>query len=334
MAANINKTKYANAIKTLYERALLERAIPNLFHGRWAMEATLSKFGTYEMRRYESLAAVTTSLSEGITPDEQDAPDMTVISVTPVWYGSWIQYTQDVDAVAFDDLVLEMVGILGEQAGLTVDTLIRNAVTAGFTARYSGGVAARASLDAPAMDIVYIDLLKAVAVLETNGARPAEGGMYPVLLHPHSWVSLMKDATFLALFQQEVGNSPIRSGMLGTVLNLKLYISSNSRIYVDAGVGSDDVYTALFFGLRAYGIVGMAGMTPSLAGSPGDGSLGQARTGNPGPSPLAIIRKGLGETGFDPLNQRATCGWKGAHEEVILNSAFGIVLEHTNLFSA
>jgi hypothetical protein len=39
-----------DAIKTMYERRLLTRAVPRLVHGRWGISARLNKFGSYELR--------------------------------------------------------------------------------------------------------------------------------------------------------------------------------------------------------------------------------------------------------------------------------------------
>ena len=43
--------------------------------------------------------------------------------------------------------------------------------------------------------------------------------------------------------------------------------------------------------------------------------------------------RGLGETGFDPLKQRGTMGWKAAHVSTVLNSAWIRNLIHINDFS-
>ncbi len=332
MASNVNTVQYANAVKAMFERQLLERALPNLFHGRWSQEAQLNGFGSYELRRYESLPVVTSVITEGVTPDEQDAPDLTVITVTPQWYGAWLQYTQKVDVVGYDPIVAEMSQILGEQAGLSVDTLIRNALTSGATARYAGNATSRGTVDSADL-ISYVDLLKTIAVLQANGARPAEGEMYPAIMHPYSWATLMQDSDFFALFQRETASSPLRSGLVGNLLNIVLYITSNSRVYAGAGAASIDVYTLLIFGLRSYGVVGIAGLMPNTTTDSAGSDIFQTRTGNPGPSPLALIMKGLGETGFDPLDQRGTVGWKGAHEEVILQADWLMVMEHANDFS-
>jgi N4-gp56 family major capsid protein len=319
----------------MYERQLLERALPRLVHGRWAQIATLNGFGSYELRRYEALSAVTTALTEGVTPDEQSAPSLTVITITPSWYGAWMQYTQQLEQVAYDPILAEMSAILGEQAGLSADTLIRNHITGDATTRYSGSATTRGGIDTTDDMIAYVDILKCVAVLETENARPADGGMYPVIIHPHTWAKLMRDTTFTALFQQETSNSPLRSGLIGTLLNCRLYVSSNAREYPDEGDSSTvDVYTAMFIGQGSYGVVGMAGLLPNLnldAAGP-DMSFG----GMTGQSvmPVEIIQKGLGETGFDPLDQRGTLGWKMAHEEDVLKTEWIIALEHANDFSA
>lgn len=48
--ANLTQTALSNAIKTMYERRLLTRAVPRLVHGRWGMTARLNKYGSYELR--------------------------------------------------------------------------------------------------------------------------------------------------------------------------------------------------------------------------------------------------------------------------------------------
>src|SRR5512138_129955 len=241
--ANLTQTSMADAIKTMYERRLLTRALPRLVHGRWSMPARLNKNGSYELRKYGSLSAVTSALTEGSTPVEQTAPSLTLTTITPLFYGSWIGHTDELEMTVFDPLISEVSSILGEQAGLSADTLIRNTITAGATKDYSGGAAGRSSLDAPLHNITYADFVKAVATLEAANALPVDGEFFICIIHPHTWATLMQDPTFVNMWVQE--NDPaIRSGYLGTILRCRLYISSNSREYADEGVGSTtDVYS-------------------------------------------------------------------------------------------
>ncbi len=333
--ADINTTTYSDAIKTNYSRRLLIRALPRLVHGRWATTATLSKYGSYELRRYESMTAVTTPLAqEGVTPDEQGAPSLTVLTVTPVYYGTWMGYTQEVDEQTMDPVLSEMVGLLGEQAGLSVDTLVRNDLTDNATTDFSAGQTSRGALDNTlSHEITFDDILIQIAEFEVKGARPADGGRFPCVIHPYTWKNLLQDPTFMAAFVEEAPSTAIRSGLLGTLMNCVFYMSSNARVYSSGGVGTTNVYDMLFIGADSHGVVGFSSQMPSLnsTASPVDYKPG-ANTGGAVNS-VSIIRKGLGETGFDPLNQRGTLGWKMAFAVKVTNANWVRNLEHLNDFS-
>ncbi len=333
--ANISVSNFGGAIKTNFERRLLNRALPRLVHGRWATPATLTGYGTYELRRYEGLAAITSTLqNEGVTPIEGSQPSLTQITITPSYYGTWMGYTQRLEEQGYDPILSEMVGILGEQAGLSADTLMRNDLTDNATTDFSAGQTARTGLDnSLSHEITFDDILIQLAELENQNARPVEGGMFACVLHPYTWKNLIQDATFMAAFVQESPNSAIRTGLLGMLMNCVFYMSSNARIYADGGVGTTDVYDMLFIGADSHGVTGfasqMVGLNPTA--SPSDYNPG----GNTGGSvnSVEIIRKGLGETGFDPLNQRGTLGWKFAFATTVTQSNWIRNLEHLNDFS-
>jgi len=331
--ANLNQTTLASAVKTQYESRLLTRALPRLIHGRFGMSARINKFGAYELRRYGSLPLISTPLTEGTTPAEQPAVSLTLITITPLFYGSWIGHTDELEMTVFDPLISEMSAILGEQAGMSLDVILRNDLTNGATKDYSGDQAARANLQAPQHNITYADFVKQVAELESAGALPVDGEDFVAIMHPHTWASLMTDPIFVNMFVQESGEgNPMRSGYVGRILRTKVYVSSNAREYVDGGAGGSDVYSMLFIGRDAYGYVGIAGTTPNLLAD-SQGPNGRPQTGQT-LRPVEIIVKPLGSAGADdPLNQRATVGWKASLGTAILNSAWIRDLEHTNIFS-
>ncbi len=142
----------------------------------------------------------------------------------------------------------------------------------------------------------------------------------------------MQDPIFVILFTEEAPNSAVRSGIVGRVLRCNIYVTSNSREYTDEGVGSTtDVYSMLFIAKEAYGYVGMAGITPSIVDNMGNG--GGNLTGK-SVKPVEIIVKQLGSAGADdPLNQRATVGWKMSLATALTNASWIRDLEHTNAFS-
>lgn len=330
--ANLTQTSLSDAVKTQYEKRLLIRAVPRLVHGRWGMVAKLNKYGSYELRKYGSLSAITTALTEGTTPAEQAAMSLTLTTVTPAFYGAWIGHTDELEMTVYDPLISEVSAILGEQAGISADTLIRNALTDGATVDYSGAATSRATIDAPAHNISYADFVMRVAALEAENALPVDGEYFICIIHPHTFASLMQDPTFVNLFVEEAdkADSPLRTGYLGRILNCKIYRSSNAREYADAGVGSTtDVYSMLFIAREAYGYVGMAGNTPNPVDNGSD--TAKPLTGQR-VKPVELIVKQLG-AGDDPLNQRATIGWKMSLGLAVTNSAWVHNLEHSNSFS-
>ncbi len=330
--ASINATTMSATIKALYERRLLARAFPRLIHGRWGTIATLSQYGSYELRRYESLGLISTTLTEGGTPDEQSAPSITTVTMSPAWYGAWVSYTDKLQMQAYDPVISQISGILGEQAGLSIDTLLRNDMVSGST-RLGGatGLVAQGSIAASTDKFTYAMFVRAVAKLETNNALPVEGDKFVCVMHPMTWACAMQDATFVGLFQKATGDDTIRTGYIGSILRCNLYVSSNSKIFTGAGASSADVYSTLFIGRDAYGMIGMSGLVPDYVSDGGGGEYANLTDQTAGASikPVDLIIKDLGETGLDPLNQRGTVGWKATHSDAILNSTWIINQEHT-----
>lgn len=336
--AVVDRVAMASAVKTQYERRLLSRAVPRLVHGRFGTMARLNKFGSLEWRKYGALATVTAALTEGSTPSEQSAPSITLVTATPLYYGSWIGYTDAMDQTTFDPVVSEVAGILGEQAGVSIDTIIRNVLTAGATKDYSGNQTARTGIQAPQHNLTFQDFVKQVAALEAANALPADGDDYICVLHPYTWATLMQDPVFAALFIEEAtggqnGGSAIRSGYVGRILRCKLFVTANGRSYVDGGVGGTDVFSMLFIANESYGVTGIAGSTPSVVDN--GGVQGRNLTGKgKAASPVDLIMKELGSAGADdPLNQRGTIAWKATEDTSVLNSAWIRDCEHSNDFS-
>lgn len=331
--ANANRASLSNSLKTLFERKLLTRLLPRLVHGKFGKQATFKGYNQYELRRWESLDAVTSALgTTGNTPSEGQAPTITVVTLTPEWYGSWVGFTEDIDLTSYDPVVDELSGLLGEQAGLSFDTLVRNDLTGNFTADFSGGATARGEIDNVNDIISFVDYIQNVAALEANDVPGFDGDAYPVILHPHSWSSLMQDSTFVTLFTRE-GGGALRTGKIGSILNTDIYISSNARIYSAAGQNSEDVYTALFIGRESYGMAGITGFAPDLME---DSNPPQNRGGMTGQEvrPVDLIVHPPGSAGSaDPMNQRGSVAWKGSHDLEILDSSRGRVLEHATDFS-
>ncbi len=236
----------------------------------------------------------------------------------------------------YDDEISLATGFLGEIAGLSADTLMRDNIVANATIDYSADQSARTSLNSPVHDISFTDLIKQLAALEQEGAQPSDGDCFPVICSPHVWATLMLDAVFNSMFVQEPGNTAIRTGYMGRLLNMRFYITSNAKEYTDGGYGSTiDVYTCTIIGKNSVAALGLAGYPePNLnEGGSGDADLAGQQI-DPVRHPVQIIAKQLGSSGVnDPLNQRGSIGYKFALTPKVVNSSWVRVLETTTIFS-
>ena len=341
--ATQTQTTLSDTVKTQYLRRLLMRAVPRLIHGRWGERANVTGYGLLEWRKYAAISvddSGPTALTEGVTPDS-DSTSVTAVTATPVFYGSYLQHTDELEMTAYDPIISEFSNVLGEQAGLAVDTIIREDLLGSSpTTRYAGSASGRGNVDSTNDLIDYPDFLKAVAVLMANSALPVEGARFACILHPHSYATLMQVSeftnTFLHASPRDNDNNPMRTGFIGTFLNVDIYISGNAREYADEGDSStDDVYIALFIGREAYGVAGIGNIDPREVDGAGNDPFANNTGKGRSLAPVDLIVKPLGSGGTeDPLNQRGTVAWKAALDTVMLNSSWIISLEHANAFSA
>ena len=341
--ATQTQTTLSDTVKTQYLRRLLMRAVPRLIPGRWGERANVTGNGSLEWRKYAASSvddSGPTALTEGVTPDS-DSTSVTAVTATPVFYGSYLQHTDELEMTAYDPIISEFSNVLGEQAGLAVDTIIREDLLGSSpTTRYAGAASARGNIDVGNDSIDYADFLKAVAVLMANSALPVEGARFACILHPHSYATLMQESefvnTFLHASPRDNDNNPMRTGFIGTFLNVDIYISGNAREYADEGDSSTvDVYIALFIGREAYGVAGIGNIDPREVDGAGNDPFANNTGKGRSLAPVDLIVKPLGSGGTeDPLNQRGTVAWKAALDTVMLNSSWIISLEHANAFSA
>jgi N4-gp56 family major capsid protein len=311
-----------------YDRNLLERALPALIHSKFAQIRPLPKnSGTrINFRRYGSLAVNTTPLTEGVTPTGKKLTS-TDIYANVKQYGDFITISDWVSMTGLDPLLIEGGEILSEQMGLSVDSLDRDVYIAGTNVRYAAGVTARASV---ATAVAVSDVKSAIRTLEGANAKKirsmvvggAKVGTRPIApaFYGITHTSCRQDYEALPGFtkvEEYASQKDIMEEEIGSWGNLRILVTTNSKIWLAGGVAvgstglvaSDstniDVYSTLIFAANAVGSI----------------PLQQGNVKN-------IIKK-MGSAGTeDPLDQRATSGWKVASVAKILNDDFLLRIEH------
>ena len=272
-------------MKTFYDMTLIDEASAELVHDQFGQKRPIPANGgkTIEFRKFDSLPKATTPISEGVTPNGNKL-NVTAITATVAQYGDYIVQSDVLELTALDNTILEATKILGKQAGLTLDTIVRDIITAGTNAQYANGKT-RASLTKS--DTLSVkEIKKAVAFLRAHNA-PTIKGSYVAIVHPYAAYDLMSDPEWVDAHKYAAPEN-LFEGEIGKVAGVRFVQSSEAHIISGDGCPSGlAVFQTLVLGENAYGVTEITG----------------------GGLQTIVKQKGSGGTN-DPLDQRSSVGWK------------------------
>lgn len=313
-------TQIPAEVNNFYDRTLLFRAVPLFVHTRWAQIRDIPrKVGTttIKFRRYGNLTAATTALTEGTTPAGSQL-SVTDITASVLQYGDFITITDVLDYESQDPVLMEAAEILGDQMGDTIDQLTRDVLNAGTNVFYAGtGHTARVQVAAGEL-ITAALVTKTVRLLKNNKARRMTkmvnattgygttplNASYIGIVHPNTTFDLKAISGWTSI-EKYASTNGVMEGEVGKLDEVRFVETPNSKVFAGAGAVGIDVYSTIVFGSDAYGTTRISGEA------------------------MKNIVKPLGSAGSaDPLDQRATSGWKATFVAKILNDAFLVRLEH------
>ena len=293
--ATVTLANTPNENKTFYNKTLISRLTPQLLFAKYGQKKPIPKHegDTVNFRKFNSLAVAVTPLTEGVTPSGSSI-DVTKVEATVKQYGDFVTLSDKIDMIGIDPVVAETSAVLGEQAGLTVDTVVRDIVVAGTNVLYAGGgTSASAS-----KYLTGADVKKAVRALKKANAKPYEGNSYIGIIDPETASDLMDDPMWQDVSKYN-GGTAIMDGEIGKLYGVRFIETTNVKV-------ADNIHSTMIIGKDAYGVCDIEkGSTPQ------------------------IIVKEAGSAGTaDPLNQRSSVGWKTLFTAVRLNELAMIRIEH------
>jgi N4-gp56 family major capsid protein len=287
--------------KTFYDKTLLVEAQANLVHDQFAQKRPIPKNGgkKIEFRKFASLPKALTPLTEGVTPDGKSL-SVSKIEAEVSQYGDYVVYSDILDLTAIDPVVTEGVKVIGNQAGLTLDTVTRNVLQTGTNVFYCSKadgteVTSREALD-NTCKLTAKEVKKVAAFLKKVNA-PKINGDYVAIIHPFVAYDLQNDKEWIESHKYATPEN-IYEGELGKIGGVRFVESSEAKVY------EGGVFGCIFLGANAYGVTEIEG------------------------GGLKTIIKQLGSSGVaDALDQRASIGWKAIKTAEILIDPYLIRVE-------
>ena len=291
-------------MKIFYDMTLIDEATSNLVHDQFGQKRPIPANGgkTIEFRKFAPLAKATTPLTEGVTPDGKSL-SVSTITATVNQYGDFVTQTDVLELTSLDNTILEATKLLGRQAGLTLDTIVRDVLNSGTNVTYCPKVAngtetavtSRANLDATSQLTVKV-IQQVVAKLRGQNA-PTIGGKYVAIIHPYVAYDLMRDPEWIDAHKY-ANPTNLYEGEIGEIAGVRFVQTTEAKVY-DGGV-----FSTLILGEGAYGVTEITG------------------------GGLQTIVKQKGSAGTaDPLDQRSSVGWKAIKTAEILIENYLVRIE-------
>lgn len=313
------RSQIAAEVNAIYNRTLIERSTPLLVHNKFAVVRDIPQNGgsnIVKFRQYAALSANTTPLSAGVTPAGK-AMSASDITATVLQYGDYVTIDDVVATETPDALLVEAAEELGEQAGLSLDTLCRDVIAAGTNAQYVSTATQTSEITA-AMKLNRAEVKIAVRTLKGANARPVT-----TMINPTDGYNTMPiGSSFIGICSEDTGHdlddatgwipvekypnkATVMEGEIGSLANVRFIETSNAKVKSGEGADGNDVHCTLIFGRKAYAQTRIAGLA------------------------LVNIVKPIGTSGADdPLDQRGTSGWKARYVARILDQTKLVRVEH------
>lgn len=298
-----------------YDKVFLERAKIELRHdfGAQVKNLPMNSGAVIRWTRFSPLAIITSALSEASNPSEV-AMTATQVSATLAEYGNVTYVGSLFSMTQIDEGLQEHISVHGQNAGESIDQLIRTELAAGATAQITA-----ATLGNPAApnisDVHQTDtftgatIRQAVRTLKINKAQKFEGGLYRGIIGPASSYDLFGNSEWLDAHRYTTSDA-IERGVVGKLHGVEFVETNNQHVTLSGGfsgtpvsatsAGVANVYSNFIFGKNAYGIVNIGSIT----------------------SPKVYVKNPGSNSTDNPLDMFSTVGWKMPFAVKTLNSAW------------
>lgn len=295
----------SNLMSTYYDKVFLERAKSELRHdfGATTKKQAMNQGKSIIFNRLTPLALVTSALTEATNPAAVDMTS-TQVTATLAEYGAYTTVGSLFKMTSIDDDLREHVDVHGQNAGESIDALIRNELSANATRQLVATTTAVDSTSAiHTSDVITgLEIRKAVRTLKLNKAPRFNGALYRGIIGPQVAMDLFGASEWLDAHRYTTSDA-IERGVIGKLHGVEFVETNQPTVSLSGGFSASttdvaNVYSTYVFGRGGYAMVSLDSFdAPKIY------------VKNPGDSDTS-----------NPLNLYSTVGWKMPFAAKMLNS--------------
>jgi N4-gp56 family major capsid protein len=158
-----------------------------------------------------------------------DTLQSTQITARPTQYGNYLALSDMLQLESIDPIIKGATEVLGYQAGLSIDTIIRNTIDGNMTNLYAAGAANEGATSAACSSA---DFRKAAKALKLIGVKGFSGGEYMGLIHPATEYDLMSESTAGGWLDvtKYTSATPAMKGEVGKLWNIRFMLLLTSKL--------------------------------------------------------------------------------------------------------
>lgn len=298
-------TGLSNLMSTFYDKVFLERAKNELRYdfGATVKKAALNQGKSIIFNRLTPLALVTSALTEATNPSEV-AMTSTQVTATLAEYGTYTTIGSLFKMTSIDEDLKEHVEVHGQNAGESIDNLLRLELSAGGTRQLvnTATLATTTSTVHTSDVITGLEIRKAVRTLKLNKAPRFPGAMYRGVIGPQVAMDLFGASEWLDAHRYTTSDA-IERGVIGKLHGVEFVESNNPTVTLSGGFSTSttdvaNTYETYVFGRGGYAMVSLDSFSAPK---------------------IYVKNPGAGDTS-NPLDLWSTVGWKMPFAAKTLNS--------------
>jgi|SRR3972149_11894187 len=318
-SANSTTSTLSPEMSVYYDKVYLERLIMEQVYNFLAIKKNIPKNSgkTVSFTRQTAFTPKTTSLTEGTNPTGTPFSSASV-TASLAQYGDYDSISSLFELTSIDPGLKEKAETMGQWAGESMDTILRNVMFSGGTAQYVG---AGGATGVGATDYVTVSALRtAVKNLKLQKAPKFDapegtikGGAYRAVIDSYGWDELMGDSavgnfTTTNIYASNEGVNQVKNMEIKRLAGCDCIESNNVLSVATLGASATDTgYVSFVAGKGAVAEVDVAGSNNSYL----------------------IIKDSKSGGVANPLNMFGTVGWKvDAYAAQVLNANWLRVIYH------